>query len=743
MATHTYIPLHEACLARVAAMLATQHGAGCILDLSSVIVVLPGRRAGRRLLELLCEHAHAHALVLVPPQTATVAAFCGRLVERAHAVLRATPLEQVCAWMEALAAAPAEVRAFFAPAAGEEQHAPDLFSVATTLTGLHAELAGERIGASILASLPFDDEKEGLRWRAFATLQEHYCQVLDAHQVLDPYDAVERALAANATSILPGVRAVYSVGIADFHQQYAAALAAVADRLTIVAHGDASWFEEDGRLTPDSPLDKLTSRLDEQQVHVADNAAAQAHTAVTVLAGLNGQYGPADITIGVPDVAVERALQQALRDAGVTAHSALGIPFRQTELGRLVACLTALLDTQAYATFLEFIRHPVGEAWLRTQAGCTDTDAWFAALLLQAESYAQDNIVDVITEDWRAPRGEYESVRLSIEHVKELLAAFTVERPLHEWPEVCNHALARLFSADVPGLQINQHDLAAIQAWCALMDAIRTARITCAGALPAVQALRWFMTLLRQEEITTDSEAIAVDLVGWLELALDDAPVIIVTGLNEGIVPGPGTSDPFLPNTARAQLGLQHDARRLRRDRYLLRALEQGARVLHVICGRRTGQNDPLLPSRLLFDVSEARAAALVQQFYGTPPDQPAAPATKAVAPAALVTAPRAAPSVMYAFAPPQPGPLSRPLTRVSVSALEDYLACPYRFYLARENVAEAPMAMGELNAAQVGTLLHDTLAAWGATQENVLATDPHLILAALLPLFHTRANAR
>ena len=736
MATTTCIPLHEPCLARVAEMLAARHCTGRMLDLSGVMVVLPGQRAGRRLLELLCEQVAQKTLVLMPPRTVTVSRFCKCLAESACATPHAEPLELVCAWMEAMAAAPADVRAYFAPADGGGNDATDVFRVAQMLAGLHAELAGERIAPATLAGMSFDDEKESDRWRAFDALASRCRQVLDRHTLADPYDAVERALTAGGACLLPDVRMVYAVGIVDFHQQFAAALEAVADRLVIVPHGEQEWFENNGRLKAGSPLDTTHSSLDDQHVHVAANATAQARTALQVLAGLNGQYGHADITIGVPDSAVEHALQQALQDAGIAAHSALGIPFMQTELGRLVACMTALVETRAYSLFLEFIRYPLCEAWLRTQPGCTDSDEWVADLLFQAESYAQKHVVEVTTEDWRASRSSFDAVRLALDHVNGLLSAFDGEKPLNEWPDICNKTLARLFSTEVPGMKANRHHLAAIQAWCALMDSVKTARVICAGKLPAATALHWFMSLLRQETITADSESVAVDLVGWLELALDDAPVIVATGMNEGVVPSPGTSDPFLPNTIREKLGLQHDGRRLRRDRYLLRSLEQGARVLHVVCGRREDNNNPLFPSRLLFDAPEERTAVFVRTFYG----EVAAPAS---APLVRPSAPPAAHAALYSFAPPKPDKLARPVQHLSATDIGTYLKCPYCFHLNNEKLQEPPELIGEIDQAQLGNLIHDALAAWGGEKKNVAAESQEDILDRLLPLFHSIATAR
>ena len=52
--------------------------------------------------------------------------------------------------------------------------------------------------------------------------------------------------------------------------------------------------------------------------------------------------------------------------------------------------------------------------------------------------------------------------------------------------------------------------------------------------------------------LTSDS----VEMLGWLELPLDDAPALIVTSFNEGFVPQSLNSDLFMPNALAATLGI-------------------------------------------------------------------------------------------------------------------------------------------------------------------------------------------
>ena len=57
---------------RLPTYLSERYAAHGVLDLQQTLVVMPGARAGRRLLELLVDHAEARQLALVPPQIVTI-----------------------------------------------------------------------------------------------------------------------------------------------------------------------------------------------------------------------------------------------------------------------------------------------------------------------------------------------------------------------------------------------------------------------------------------------------------------------------------------------------------------------------------------------------------------------------------------------------------------------------------------------------------------------------------------------
>ena len=219
------------------------------------------------------------------------------------------------------------------------------------------------------------------------------------------------------------------------------------------------------------------------------------------------------------------------------------------------------------------------------------------------------------------------------------------------------------------------------------------------------------LALLLQRLTETAVEPIpaaeAVDLEGWLELPWNDAPLMIVTGVNEGRLPESRLGDLFLPDSLRHHLRLRDNESRYARDAYLLSGLlaaRQAQGRLVLISGRASAEGDPLKPSRLLFRCPDAELAGRARRLLraDATPGQARlrADATPGQAGFKLNPCPAGAPDGA-AF-------LRQPF---SVTAFRDYLACPFRFYLKRVLRMESLDDQAtHLDARGFGELLHAAL---------------------------------
>ncbi len=249
---------------------------------------------------------------------------------------------------------------------------------------------------------------------------------------------------------------------------------------------------------------------------------------------------------------------------------------------------------------------------------------------------------------------------------------------------------------------------------------------TLAPGATASTAIRLAIEQISGELITPQFAADAVEMIGWLELPLDDAPSLVVCGVNDGQVPSSLNHDMFLPNGLREHLGLEDNRRRFARDAYALSVLVHSKASLRLVAGRHDREGNPLLPSRLLFATDEQTMARRVLNAFQ---------------PSGRDAGDLNAPERPTGFPIPRARTLA-PVARVNVTAFRDYIACRYRFYLKHiEKLRGIEELAGELTASTFGTLIHTALLRW-AQSPAVEATDPLELRIALHRAFDQAAEA-
>jgi ATP-dependent helicase/nuclease subunit B len=221
----------------------------------------------------------------------------------------------------------------------------------------------------------------------------------------------------------------------------------------------------------------------------------------------------------------------------------------------------------------------------------------------------------------------------------------------------------------------------------------------CAGLSGTLSTAEWWELALRifgDGRSTDEKPDRAVELQGWLELLFEDAPHLLVAGLNDGCVPEAIAGDAFLPEALREKLGLKTNGGRLARDAYVLAALavcrREGGR-LDLLFGKVSAIGDPLRPSRLLLQCADAMLPSRVEFLFRE------------------IEAGRPGPAWTRAWRLRPPAvPV---LERVRVTAFRDYLQCPFRFYLRHAlDLSAFDPHKAELDAPDFGTLCHSALEA-------------------------------
>lgn len=682
-------------LPRVVDRLLQHAPANGIADLSRLLIVLPVRRAVRRLRELLAQRTGGAHL---PPRIITV----GELPELLYQPQRpfASELVQLLAWIDALRRTPAQRITHVLSTLPEESDLHGWMSLAQLLWQQHRELAADQLDfADVLRGADqLDNFREHDRWQTLADLQQRYLRILDD---LGLWDIQTARLVAVRQREIRTDHDILLVGTTDLNRIDRAILDEVADRVTACIHAPANLsdcFDTHGCVIPEAWSERSID-LATDQVLLTDGPLEQAEAVARILDSYRGAYRVDDITVALATDQLVPQVRRVLGEQGVPARWGVGIPLDQSAPCRLLAAVADFLEDDRTPAFASLVRHPDVSDWLTQQQA---PPGW----LNELDDFIASHIPHRI-KDWVTERRSPQPVRVVSDRIDALLKPFLGRaRPLAEW----SSRLLQLLTTIYEQSQFNPADpghQAVLSACEALQPILIEHGLVPAGLAPsttAAAAIRLTLRDVAAQHVPSPSAADALELTGWLDLPLDDAPAAIVVGINEGLIPQSANADPFLPNSLRRALGITDNARRYARDAHALSAVLHSRQHVRLIAARRDRGGDPLIPSRLLLAADPLEVARRIQSFYG-----PLAEAQYPPLPSPF--APR---TDGPAFAIPRPRPEAQPPTVLRVTMFRDYIASPYRFYLRHiEGLVEIDDSVDELSASAFGNLTHEALDAW------------------------------
>jgi hypothetical protein len=666
------------------------------LDLSGVVVVTPGRRAGRILLAMLVDRAEREGLWLTPPRLATPGDLPGVLVEGVGPV--AGPAATLLAFIEAALGLDKDDRASLTREA-DTDFSWALGVARLTLKAVE-ELSGQLvpIERAAEAAEALGGEREGRRWRALGRLWEQARRSLAGHGLGEHASALMESAGEPglASRLKPGVRAVL-VGVTELPGAARRVLSAMGDAVTALVFGDdASAFDELGTIRPEVWAAR-TPDLSRASIEFVEDAREQAHAALAAVGDLGARL-PADrITIGTPDEEVAFWIERlAERAGGVEVRDAAGWPVERTGPWRLLTAAAELARTRSFGAFAAFVRHPDVEHHLRRRLGGGE-------YLRAMDRFERERLPrsagrwDWVTGDMRRILdGAWEVVTGLM---GEAWSAEANGREPRAWGGEALELLRRVYGERRYRTRVPE-EARAVEACLLLRDAAAdlASASGIGAAIPAWEGLGLVLSLARGGRIAAEPSRDAVEMLGWLELPLDPGAALVVTGMNEGSVPAARGVDGLLPERLRERLGLETDAARAARDAYVLSALAASGRELVLIAGRRSGEGVPLLPSRLLFAGDDGEAVGRVRRFLDGRLRRRVSDEAGSCSGFAVDERPET-PTVKS----------------IRVTSFARYLRSPYEFYLIDVLGLDEPDEGGdELEARVVGELLHEALRRFG-----------------------------
>lgn len=688
-------------LALAAHRLADAYAAGESLDMQAAVVALPGARPGRRLKELLLDEAERRALRLVPPRVVTIGSVAELLYQPERPLIDSHTARRF--WAEALRRADRD--AVLAPLFADIPTQDDVRGwdrLAAEVQRIHAEVApgGHRFGD--VARKCEDDAlfDDGARWHALARVEERYAQLLEEAGRADANLARIRALAGK----LAFDGDLWLVGVAEMPPVVRRMLRSAKARIHVLVHApeeEADAFDDLGCVVPSAWLRR---RLDipDDELRIADRPADQADAVLAEIAELPEDHTTDDVSIAVPDADLVPYLEQRLEAWGIPARYAAGTAIsRSPTYTFLAAAADYLKSGRQWKPFAALIRHPHLEAHL------DGIDA--GSLAVEADRFFCDRLPATVPDDLSI---RWTNLRAARAAVDQLLRPLQGRRPLSAWGGVLLGILADLYD----GITLDRgrrRDRRLIETLSTFREAARSLSTTpplvdaeCAGT----DAVELLLAAVRSVAVPEEPERAAVELLGWLEMHLDDAPVAFVTGFNEQHLPESLSADAFLPDRLRTRLGLLNNETRYARDAYYLTAIRHSRERVRWIAGRMTADGDPLRPSRLMLAV-EGEALARRALLFTTPNGR---------GPAVVLPARRRAAAKSAFMLPPERELAFEPPAELRVTAFRDLLQNPYLFALnARYRLEGIDDAAREMDGGIFGTVAHEVLREFGRSERR------------------------
>lgn len=687
-------------------------------------------------MQLLAMQAQDRAATFSPPEIKTLGNFPEELYVPEK--LLATDLAQQIAWSRALEDTPEEdiQKLTGRTDVGELKNWQPL---AKLLSTLHTRLAGDvwsfNSVAREVANIDGFLKNELQRWEVLRDVQKRYYQTLGKADLWDR-QAARNYIAAGSRPSINETRCatekdIILVATADINRSIAGMLAQLTSQVTVMIAADESHsdrFDEYGNLITKKWLEASVDIPDEKILFV-DSPADQSASVAHFITHLDKDYSTDEVTIGVPTEDLIPQLQRSISAIDLPHRNLAGKSLGETAPVRLMIACREYFRQMDYESFAALLRHPDMHRWLSEQLAEPD-DSKFGGFLDALDDYQNRKLPDWIRIHDENPFGDPAAIakrfdaddegskkRAAVEanHVRRLNQVHSLVasllRPLDkpaqkipEWTEPWSDILIAIYGEREldRNIALERQTLEACQSVHTALANHRHVPNEFGTTCTAPEALDWALEAASGQRVADPPQIDAIELVGWLDLPLDDAPVMPIVGMNDEYVPKLEFGHQFLPNKLCEQLGIMDNDRRFARDVYALTVITSVRDDYLLISGRNNAAKDPLKPSRLLFTQNETTSAERAYSFFSFEGQDDNSFWLREKSLAEQITTQQ--------FEIPKPH-LKKAIEKLSVTKFREYLKCPYRFYLQHVmKIDDQADDWTEMSGGTFGDLAHDVL---------------------------------
>ena len=651
------------------------------LDLTRLLVVVPTRQSGRRLREALAIYAEKYQQAVFPPRVLTPEI----LISLNIGSDVASRFQSLLAWAQVFADIELDQFREVFPIDPPARNFAWKLRLGRVFMRLQSTLAENALRFEDVAKRAGPNFAETNRWLQLAELEQIHAARLAALGLHEPQAA--RIRAVQNPPAFPDVDKIIVLAAPDplpLALTYLSAQTRLLPLEVVVfaPAAEAETFDEWGRPEAAAWTEReLAIPEFEQRVQLCADPAAQAQRVTDFARAYVAPEGL--LGVGVADPEILPLLANALARADIPAFNPEGRPRRRGGLHYLLTALAALVRDDSFANVETLARCPEFLDLLRRRFGDHfSTARWLASLDKLRATHLPADLANA-----RSQAGKSE-LAAGLAVVEELRARLSTDG----FAGSAAATLGTLFEGRRLDLS-RGNDAQFTEAAEAWMEIVRECAAAAAD-FPNLGNTEWWEVALQlhgDDALTEEKADGAVELQGWLELLWEDAPHLVVAGLNDGRVPDAVVGDAFLPEILRAQVGLKTNATRFARDAFIFQAVNACRTRVDWLFGKTSIAGDPLRPSRLLLRCKDDELPARIAFLFRAP---------------AL-----AKPSLPWRRAWRLTPRLAAPPTRIRVTALRDYLRCPFRFYLRHVLRMESiDPAKTELDAFDFGTLCHAAL---------------------------------
>ncbi|HMO02148.1 MAG TPA: PD-(D/E)XK nuclease family protein [Oligoflexia bacterium] len=679
------------------------------VDLSKLLLILPTSRSIRRLKEYLLENhlQKNNKRCALSPRFITI----GQLIDVCLPDYNwLSEHEQIKIWEDILTSSRQQLAQTFE--IGEEYLSEEFWrSFAESLNNLQAETAAAGFYFRDIANAIKGNWREE-RWSALAKLEESYLAKLSDLTEQNRYvKMLELVRTGGKIKLL--FSKIYLVGLVDLSDCHKEILNKTEAQKTILISAPAEWseaFDQSGALNYHSPQieEILKVEIKEDLILKFEDVSSQNRFLAEYLNhSLNKQSPPLLIDLN-PENHRELFLRLALNE--MPARAAGG---SRAFIGHYGAFVKGLLGlSEKFEDFSKFISHPWMLYYLEKKLNQPQE-----TILRNLNKFRKQRVADRVNFD-----DEDSQLAGIINLIKEIIFYIkdnNSQKSIAEW----SLRLLGIINNYAPASEsevLPQHPLTKY-----LLN-LSTQQLQI-KSVEYCQIINRELYLMQESESEQDG---AVEIAGLLETQLNDTPAVFLLNFCEEYVPATKRADPFLSDTLRAKLGLSCNRRLYLRDRYLVTSLVLSKRVQKILIPARGIEGEPLSPAIFIYDQTDQNLPLKVAAYGKLPTIQREKATKKSI---------KCNKSL-----------LSLPKTikiwdknSLPITALTDYLQCPYRFYLKHLlNIKPYETFTDELDPAQVGEILHAILKGFGESNiahEQRAEIINHFLVESCNKLFEER----